>query len=103
MTQVRITEISGGTYPINVYIADVYGNNQSLLGTIATGTTVPSGAQSAGRVRITPATPRPIAAFDGLRFLSNLVQILFPGTALSREKAKSILEPAVTQDIPQKN
>ena len=41
MTQVRITEISGGTYPINVYIADVYGNNQSLLGTIATGTTVP--------------------------------------------------------------
>lgn len=41
MTQVRITNISGGTYPINVYIADVYGNNQSLLGTIATGTTVP--------------------------------------------------------------
>ena len=41
MTQVRITDISGGTNPINVYIADVYGNNQSLLGTIATGTTVP--------------------------------------------------------------
>jgi len=34
MTQVRITDISGGTYPINVYIADVYGNNQSLLGDI---------------------------------------------------------------------
>ena len=41
MTQVRITDISGGTYPINVYIADVYGNNQFLLGTISTGTTVP--------------------------------------------------------------
>ena len=40
MTQVRITEISGGTYPINVYIADVYGNNQTLLGTV-TGGTVP--------------------------------------------------------------
>ena len=41
MTQVRITDISGGTYPINVYISDVYGNNQSLIGTIDTGTTVP--------------------------------------------------------------
>ena len=34
MNQVRITEISGGTYPIDVYISDVYGNYQSLLGTI---------------------------------------------------------------------
>jgi hypothetical protein len=41
MTQVRITDISGGTYPINVFISDVYGNNQTLIGTIATGTTVP--------------------------------------------------------------
>lgn len=41
MVQVRITEISGGTYPINIYIADVYGNNQFLLGTLSTGTTVP--------------------------------------------------------------
>jgi hypothetical protein len=41
MTQVRITDISNGTNPINVYISDVYGNNQSLIGTIATGTTVP--------------------------------------------------------------
>jgi hypothetical protein len=35
MIQVRITSISGGTFPINVYIADVYGNNKSLLGTIS--------------------------------------------------------------------
>ena len=35
MIQVRITEISGGTYPISVYISDVYGNNQTLLGTIS--------------------------------------------------------------------
>jgi len=35
MNQVRITEISGGTYPISVYISDVYGNNQTLLGTIS--------------------------------------------------------------------
>lgn len=41
MVQVRITEISGGTYPISVYIADVYGNNQFLLGTLAVGTNVP--------------------------------------------------------------
>lgn len=42
MTQVRITEISGGTYPINVYIADVYGNNQTLLGTISAGPVPPT-------------------------------------------------------------
>jgi hypothetical protein len=41
MVQVRLTEITGGTYPISVYISDIYGNNQFLLGTIATGTTVP--------------------------------------------------------------
>ena len=42
MTQVRITDISGGTYPINVYIADVYGNNQTLLGVINTGPVPPT-------------------------------------------------------------
>lgn len=41
MTQVRITEISGGTYPINVYISDVYGNNKFLIGTIISGTVPP--------------------------------------------------------------
>ena len=41
MTQVRITEISGGTYPISVYIADVYGNNQTLLGSINPGPVPP--------------------------------------------------------------
>jgi len=42
MTQVRITDISGSTaYPFNVYIADVYGNNQTLIGTITSGTTIP--------------------------------------------------------------
>lgn len=39
MIQIRITEISGGTLPINVYLSDIYGNNQSLLGTISS--TVP--------------------------------------------------------------
>jgi hypothetical protein len=34
MTQIRITEISGGTPPINVFISDVYGNNSTFLGTI---------------------------------------------------------------------
>jgi hypothetical protein len=42
MIQVRISNISGGTYPINVYIADVYGNNQSLLGTINSGPVPPT-------------------------------------------------------------
>jgi hypothetical protein len=41
MTQVRITEISGGTYPISVFISDVYGNNSNLLGTISSGPVPP--------------------------------------------------------------
>jgi hypothetical protein len=35
MIEIRLTEISGSTaYPINVYIADAYGNNQVLISTI---------------------------------------------------------------------
>ena len=42
MRQVRITLISGSTYPINVFIADIYGNNRSLLGTILSGPVPPT-------------------------------------------------------------
>jgi hypothetical protein len=42
MKQVRITLISGTTYPIDVFIADVYGNNRSLLGTIVSGPVPPT-------------------------------------------------------------
>jgi len=42
MTQVRIESISGGSYPISVYIADYYGNNQFLLGTISSGPVPPT-------------------------------------------------------------
>jgi hypothetical protein len=61
MTQVRITEISGGTYPISVYIADVYGNNQTFLGTINPGpvppvveynTTIPSIFETAPQIML---------------------------------------------------
>ncbi len=41
MTQIRITEISGGTFPVAVYISDVYGNNQTLIGTISSGPVPP--------------------------------------------------------------
>ena len=37
MRQIRITDISGATYPVDVYIADVYGNYQTYLGTITSG------------------------------------------------------------------
>ena len=62
MTQVRITEISGGTYPIDVYISDVYGNYQTLLGSINTGpvpptveynTTIPSIFNTAPEIMLT--------------------------------------------------
>lgn len=35
MTQVRITNITGETLPVEVYISDVYGNNKYLLGLIS--------------------------------------------------------------------
>jgi hypothetical protein len=38
MRQIRITEISGATWPVDVYIADVYGNNETYLGTITNST-----------------------------------------------------------------
>jgi hypothetical protein len=62
MTQVRITDISGGTYPISVYISDVYGNNSTLLGTITPGpvpptveynTTIPSIFNTAPQIMLT--------------------------------------------------
>lgn len=39
MTQIRIDFISGASFPVQVFIADVYGNNQALIGTITS--TVP--------------------------------------------------------------
>ena len=62
MTQVRITEISGSTaYPFSVYISDVYGNYQTLIGTISTAvpptvyynTVIPSIFQTAPQIMLT--------------------------------------------------
>ena len=41
MIQVRITEISGGTYPIQVILSDIYGNNATTLATINPGPVPP--------------------------------------------------------------
>lgn len=41
MVQVRIDFISGASYPVTVYIADVYGNNETLLGSINAGPVPP--------------------------------------------------------------
>jgi hypothetical protein len=62
MTQVRITDISGSTaYPFSVYISDVYGNYQTLIGTISTAvpptvyynTVIPSIFQTAPQIMLT--------------------------------------------------
>lgn len=41
MTQVIIKYISGGTFPVNVFIADKYGNNKSQIGTVNPGPVPP--------------------------------------------------------------
>lgn len=43
MTQIRIAAVTGAT-PINVYVADVYGNNQTLIGTITSTGGIPPDA-----------------------------------------------------------
>lgn len=44
MTQVRIESVTGAV-PILVYVADVYGNNQSLIGTITNTGVIPPAAR----------------------------------------------------------
>jgi hypothetical protein len=41
MTQIRIEYIYNGSFPVDVYISDIYGNNSSLLGTIDPGPVPP--------------------------------------------------------------
>jgi hypothetical protein len=41
MRRIRIDSISGGTFPISVYIADIFGNNKSLIGEINPGPVPP--------------------------------------------------------------
>lgn len=41
MTQVRIDSITGVTYPIDIYVADVYGNNRTYLATVLNGPVPP--------------------------------------------------------------
>ena len=62
MTQVRITDISGSTaYPFSVYISDVYGNYQTLIGTISSAvpptvyynTVIPAIFQTAPQIMLT--------------------------------------------------
>ena len=54
MTQIRITNISGGTYPITVYIADVYGNNRAQIGIINPGPVPPEKDFNSGNSPIPP-------------------------------------------------
>jgi len=42
MRQIRIEMISGGTFPVKVYLADIYGNNKTFLGEIDPGPVPPA-------------------------------------------------------------
>jgi hypothetical protein len=52
MTQIRIDMISGGTYPVTVSIADVYGNNLTNIATITTGPVPPTQSFNSGNTTI---------------------------------------------------
>jgi hypothetical protein len=41
MVQIRIDEVSGGTFPIDVFVSDAYGNNRALIGSIVIGPVPP--------------------------------------------------------------
>lgn len=61
MTQVRITDIVGETLPINVYISDIFWNNEYLIGvinssvppTIRYNSVIPSIFNTAPEIRLT--------------------------------------------------
>lgn len=42
MSQIQVNSISGVTYPVNVYVSDVYGNNKSFITTISSGPIPPA-------------------------------------------------------------
>ena len=52
MTQIRIDMISGGTYPVTVSIADVYGNNLTNIATITSGPVPPTQSFNSGNTTI---------------------------------------------------
>jgi len=52
MTQIRIDMISGGTYPVTISIADVYGNNLTYLATITSGPVPPTETYNSGNTTI---------------------------------------------------
>jgi len=41
MTRIEISAVTGGSYPINVYVSDYYGNYETLIYTITSGNTIP--------------------------------------------------------------
>jgi hypothetical protein len=41
MTRIEISAVTGGTYPINVYVSDYYGNYETLIYTITSGNVIP--------------------------------------------------------------
>lgn len=45
MNKLIIQSVSGATYPLEVYVADAYGNNQTHLGTVASGPIPPGSAE----------------------------------------------------------
>jgi len=60
MTQISLDYISGVTYPVNIYMADIYGNNMTFITNISSGpippqvnyVTVPSILDTANEVMI---------------------------------------------------
>ena len=41
MTRIEISAVTGGSYPINVYVSDYYGNYETLIYTITSGNVIP--------------------------------------------------------------
>ena len=70
MTRIEISAVTGGTYPINVYVSDYYGNNEELIYVITSGNTIPpaTGATLSSIFATAPAidaTARPDAPAPG--------------------------------------
>ena len=94
--QIEITNING-TYPMDVYVSDVYGNNSSFLGTIASSAsltqqyTLPVIFNSAPAVKVTLIDANDCEEFQILDCLS-----VFPSPSVTPTVSPIGISPSVT-------
>jgi hypothetical protein len=102
MTQVRIDSITGVNYPVDIYVADVYGNNRTYLATVINGpvppelsyTTLPPLFDNAPSVMVIVIDTNNCEKFE-------IVPCIIPATVTPTQTLTPTNTPTVTPTITQ--